>query len=165
MNHNLSLCWRRYEKSSHSRGNTNPVACPSLILPLDSERIAELRNTPPRLSHDVQSTGDNRTGECIFSSHVSAKSTCPCTHTHTYTQPTASLLPPSNLTAQPPLQSTIIWQIYVPEGVRIYRKQANPVWSIVHREAALSTVWGGKKLSILGSTEGEFACFSCQINP
>lgn len=74
-------------KLSHSREKTNPVACSSLILPLDGKCIAELRNTPPRLNRDVQSPGDNRIGECIFSSHVSAKFTCPHTHTPVPTPP------------------------------------------------------------------------------
>lgn len=80
---NLSLCRRRYENWAIPKKSPNPGACSSLILPLDGEFTAELRNTPPRLNRDVQSPGDNRTGECVVSSYTSAKFTCPHKHTHT----------------------------------------------------------------------------------
>lgn len=97
----------KHENVVVPKERTNPVASSLLILPLDSEHIAELTCIQPRLHCDVQSPGDNRIGEYIFSSHVSAKFTCPHTHTPV---PTASQPPPPALpalTTHPPPQKPL----------------------------------------------------------
>lgn len=93
----------KHENVVVPKERTNPVASSLLILPLDSQHIAELTCIQPRLHCDVQSPGDNRIGEYIFSSHVSAKFTCPHTHSSASCLTTPPPPPPPPLPALPAL--------------------------------------------------------------